>query len=198
MKKELLRGTPLWRNREHHDSEWTRLRHGPHAQGLRHTYICLLRISLARYPCSLRLSEHVQPTQYPDIRRGDTRMSRRFGVDIINDQFLVVGIPGSRNDGFLDLAPYRSGNSYNRLNGLRFISGLLGLIGSANKSSSVASSPPLPFAAGIPLPTMASNEATPPLPESFPAMRFPKLGSAETATPEALGGRFVTRCCVRG
>ena len=85
--------------------------------------------------------------------------------------------------------------SYKRLKGLRFISGLLGLMGSANKSSSVASSPPPPFAfaAGMPLPTMASNEARPPLPESFPTIRFPRPGSAE-----AFGGRFVARGCVRG
>lgn len=60
-----------------------------------------------------------------------------------------------------------SSPDYSRLKGLLFISGLRGLMGSANRSSSVFSSPPGPRACGNWLPTMASSEATPPLPASL-------------------------------
>jgi hypothetical protein len=79
---------------------------------------------------------------------------------------------------------------YRILNGLLFISGLRGLMGSANRSSSFASSPPPVLAAAAeaaPLPTIASREATP-----------PPLEPGKSETPVAGGERDVIKGCVRG
>ncbi len=94
-------------------------------------------------------------------------------------------------DNHLDVHGYIIG-IYRILNGLLFISGLRGLMGRANRSSSFASSASVPFPVvpgAMPPPTSASREATPPPPES------------ETAEPPTLvagGETEVTRGCVRG
>lgn len=90
---------------------------------------------------------------------------------------------------------------YRILNGLLFISGLRGLIGRANRSSSVVSSPPSVFAAAaagaraVPLSTMASREAAPAPPDAGCRAR---AANDETAKSDAAGDSEVIRGRVRG